>query len=126
MGAELQEHIQADFQALRSFLLEEEASLLEQLRREQEEWEQALQRHLESVEGALRDVEQTVEVLQQAADARDHTVLVEVTTCAQLWLLFISLFVICLFSFILGLLPLWRLGQDRPGSWWERERRIRK
>lgn len=78
VGAELQERIQADFQALHSFLLEEEASLLEQLRREQEEWEQTLQRHLEAVNSALRDVEQKVGALQQAADARDHTVLVEV------------------------------------------------
>ncbi|KAG5263726.1 hypothetical protein AALO_G00267920 [Alosa alosa] len=77
VGSELQERIQADFQALHGFLLEEEASLLEQLRREQEEWEQALQRHLEAVKGALRDAEQTVGALQQAMDTRDHSVLVE-------------------------------------------------
>ncbi|KAL2077804.1 hypothetical protein ACEWY4_027308 [Coilia grayii] len=81
MSVELQERIQADFQALHSFLQEEEASVLEQLRREQEEWERELQRHLEDLNGALQEVEQNVGTLQQAVDTKDATVLVEFQDC---------------------------------------------
>ncbi|XP_063045597.1 tripartite motif containing 105 [Engraulis encrasicolus] len=77
VSGELQTRIQTDFQALHSFLQEEEASLLEQLRLEREEWQQALQRHLQALEAALQEVEQNLAILQQAADIKDANVLLE-------------------------------------------------
>ncbi|XP_076878854.1 tripartite motif containing 105 isoform X2 [Brachyhypopomus gauderio] len=57
LGAELQDHIRSDFQALHHFLQMEELALLERLQRDQEELKQRLKRHLEVLQTAARKLE---------------------------------------------------------------------
>ncbi|KAK6299396.1 hypothetical protein J4Q44_G00309060 [Coregonus suidteri] len=77
IGSELQARVQGEFQALQAFLAEEEACVLEQLRREQEEAVEQLQRHLEAVREAVRRLEHSMRVLQEAATTTHQTGLVE-------------------------------------------------
>ncbi|KAM6977832.1 tripartite motif containing 105 [Aplochiton taeniatus] len=77
-GAELQARVQGEFQALQQFLQEEEACVLEQLRRDQEEAVELLQRHLEASKEAVKELEQNMKVLQEMSAAADHTVVTEV------------------------------------------------
>ncbi|XP_041725943.1 tripartite motif containing 105 isoform X2 [Coregonus clupeaformis] len=77
IGSELQARVQGEFQALQAFLAEEEACVLEQLRREQEEAVEQLQRHLEAVREAVRRLEHSMRVLQEAATPTHQTGLVE-------------------------------------------------
>ncbi|KAG7464859.1 hypothetical protein MATL_G00170160 [Megalops atlanticus] len=77
VGAELWGRVQSEFQALRQFLQEEEASVLDQLRREQEAMLEEMGQHLERLQGAVKEAEERMRVLQQAADSTEHTVLVE-------------------------------------------------
>uniref|UniRef100_A0A671SH60 Zinc-binding protein A33-like n=1 Tax=Sinocyclocheilus anshuiensis TaxID=1608454 RepID=A0A671SH60_9TELE len=78
MGAELQGRVHSDFQALHHFLRVEEDAMLEELSREQEEMLQRLERHLEALQVAIRDVEQNINMLRQTASSTDQSVLVEV------------------------------------------------
>ncbi|XP_016330062.1 zinc-binding protein A33-like isoform X1 [Sinocyclocheilus anshuiensis] len=77
MGAELQGRVHSDFQALHHFLRVEEDAMLEELSREQEEMLQRLERHLEALQVAIRDVEQNINMLRQTASSTDQSVLVE-------------------------------------------------
>lgn len=78
MGAELQGRVHGDFQALHHFLQVEEEAMMEELKREQEELLQGLERHLEALQVAVRDVEQNINTLRQTASCADQSVLVEV------------------------------------------------
>ncbi|XP_036404184.1 tripartite motif containing 105 [Megalops cyprinoides] len=77
VGAELQGRVQSEFQALRQILLEEEASVLDQLQREQEGMLEEMGRHLERLRGAVKEAEESMRALQQAAESMEHTVLME-------------------------------------------------
>lgn len=78
IGAELQGRVHGDFQALHHFLRVEEEAMMEELKREQEELLQGLERHLEALQVAIRDVEQNINTLRQTASCADQSVLVEV------------------------------------------------
>lgn len=78
IGAELQGRVHGDFQALHHFLRVEEEAMMEELKREQEELLQGLERHLEALQVAVRDVEQNINTLRQTASCADQSVLVEV------------------------------------------------
>lgn len=52
--------------------------MMEQLKREQEEMLQGLERHLEALQVAIRDVEKNINILRQTAGNTDQSVLVEV------------------------------------------------
>ncbi|XP_064182548.1 tripartite motif containing 105 [Anguilla rostrata] len=77
VGAELQARVQAEFQALRELLQQEEQEVLGELRREQEELLERAERRLEQLRAAVREAEESVRVLQQAADAVETSVLLE-------------------------------------------------
>ncbi|ROK80928.1 Nuclear factor 7, ovary [Anabarilius grahami] len=77
IGAELQGRVHGDFQALHHFLQVEEEAMMEELKREQEELLQGLERHLEALQVAVRDVEQNINTLRQTASCADQSVLVE-------------------------------------------------
>ncbi|XP_044219580.1 tripartite motif containing 105 [Thunnus albacares] len=75
--ADLQARVQGEFRALHQILHDEEACMLEQLRREQEAELEKVQRHLEATEQAVRDLEENMTALQQACTANENTVLIE-------------------------------------------------
>ncbi|KAJ8247152.1 hypothetical protein GJAV_G00259340 [Gymnothorax javanicus] len=77
VSTELQEEVQSEFSALRELLRVEEEEVLERLRREQEELMEQASRRLELLRAAVREAEESVRVLQQAAEAADNSVLVE-------------------------------------------------
>lgn len=77
IGAELQGRVHSDFQALHNFLRVEEETMMEDLRRDQEEMLQGLERHLEVLQVAIRDVEQNINTLRQTANSADQSVLIE-------------------------------------------------
>lgn len=52
--------------------------MMEELRREQEEMLLGLERHLEALQVAMRDVEQNINTLRQTASSTEQSVLVEV------------------------------------------------
>ncbi|MCI4379744.1 hypothetical protein PGIGA_G00231950 [Pangasianodon gigas] len=66
VGAELKERVRCDFQALHHFLQVEEAAMLDQLRRDQMELEHSLERHLEALHTAVRELEQAMGSVQIA------------------------------------------------------------
>lgn len=70
--------IQGEFQALRAFLAEEEACVLERLRREQEAALEQLQRHLEVVREAVSQLDHSMRLLHEAATTTHQAGLVEV------------------------------------------------
>uniref|UniRef100_A0A4W5N8S1 Tripartite motif containing 105 n=1 Tax=Hucho hucho TaxID=62062 RepID=A0A4W5N8S1_9TELE len=78
IGSELQVRIQGEFQALQAFLAEEEACVLERLRREQEAALEQLQRHLEAVREAVSQLDHSMRLLHEAATSTHQTGLVEV------------------------------------------------
>ncbi|XP_076594436.1 tripartite motif containing 105 isoform X2 [Chaetodon auriga] len=78
VGADLQARVKGEFRALHQILQDEEACVLEQLRREQEEELEKVQRHLEAVELAVRELEDNLRALQQASTATECVVLTEV------------------------------------------------
>lgn len=84
IGAELQSRVHSDFQALHNFLRVEEEHMMEELRREQEEMLLGLERHLEALQVAMRDVEQNINTLRQTASSTQQSVLVEVIDCFHL------------------------------------------
>ncbi|XP_070819588.1 tripartite motif containing 105 isoform X1 [Chaetodon trifascialis] len=77
VGADLQARVKGEFRALHQILQDEEACVLEQLRREQEEELEKVQRHLEAVELAVRELEDNLRVLKQASAATESVVLTE-------------------------------------------------
>ncbi|XP_057205862.1 tripartite motif containing 105 [Triplophysa rosa] len=77
VGAELQSRVHSDFQALHNFLQAEEENMMEELRREQEEMLLGLERHLEALQVAMRDVEQNINTLRQTASSTQQSVLLE-------------------------------------------------
>ena len=79
MGAGLQARVQGEFRALQQFLQEEEACVLEQMRREEREVTDKLQRHLEDSREAVKELEQNIRALQQAFAASENTTLTEVS-----------------------------------------------
>ena len=79
VGAELQARVQGEFRALQQFLQEEEACVLEQMRREQREVTDKLQRHLEDSREAVKELEQNIRALQQAFAASENTTPTEVS-----------------------------------------------
>lgn len=58
--------------------------MMEELKREQEEMLLGLERHLETLQVAMRDVEQNINTLQQTASSIQQSVLVEVIDCFHL------------------------------------------
>lgn len=77
-GADLQARVKGEFQALHQILQNEETCMLEQLRREQEEELEKVQRHLEAVKLAVRELEDNMRVLKQASANTESVVLTEV------------------------------------------------
>ncbi|XP_051276566.1 tripartite motif containing 105 [Dicentrarchus labrax] len=77
VGADLQARVKGDFRALHQILHDEETCVLEQLRREQEEELEKVQRHLEAIELVVRELEDNMRVLQQASADTESVVLTE-------------------------------------------------
>ncbi|XP_053180242.1 tripartite motif containing 105 isoform X2 [Scomber japonicus] len=77
VGTELQAHVKGEFQALHQILHDQETCMLEQIRREQEEELEKVQRHLEATERAVRELEENMTALQQACAVNENTVLIE-------------------------------------------------
>ncbi|XP_066505320.1 tripartite motif containing 105 [Hoplias malabaricus] len=77
VGAELRDRVHGDFQALHHFLQVEEAALLERLRRDQELLEQGVERHLEALHAAVRELEENVKTMEQTVSTVSCTALVE-------------------------------------------------
>lgn len=78
VAADLQARIKGDFSALHQILLEEEACLLEQLKREQAEELEKVQRHRDAAELGLRELENNLRILQKARTAADSEIMTEV------------------------------------------------
>ncbi|CAM9300019.1 unnamed protein product [Lampetra planeri] len=78
VGADLQARVTGEIRALHQILQEEETCLLEQLRREQEEELEKVQRHLEVLERGIRELEENLVVLRQACAATETSALIEV------------------------------------------------
>lgn len=78
MGEDLQARIKGEFRALHQILHDEENCVLEQLRKEQQEELEKVQRHLEAAELAMRELEENIRVLQKANAATENVVLTEV------------------------------------------------
>ena len=77
-GTDLQTRVKGEFRALYQILHDEETCALEQLRREQEEELEKVQRHLEATEMAVRELEDNMRALQQASAATESIILTEV------------------------------------------------
>ncbi|XP_029297245.1 tripartite motif containing 105 isoform X2 [Cottoperca gobio] len=87
VGADLQTRVKGEFGALHQILHDEETCALEQLRREQEEELEKVQRHLEVMELAVRELEDNMRVLQQASTDTDNIILTElpqIRPCVQM------------------------------------------
>lgn len=78
VGEDLQARVKGEFRALHQILHDQETCLLEQLRTEQQEELDKVQRHLEAAETAVRELEENVRVLQKAAATAESAVLTEV------------------------------------------------
>lgn len=76
--ADLQARIKGDFRALHQILHDEEARLLQRLKKEQVEELEKVQRHLEAAELGQRELEDNLRVLQQASAAADSVIVTEV------------------------------------------------
>ncbi|TKS72525.1 Zinc-binding protein A33 [Collichthys lucidus] len=82
-GADLQARVKGEFQALHQILQNEETCMLEQLRREQEEELEKVQRHLEAVKLAVRELEDNMRALKQASANTESVVLTELPQLRQ-------------------------------------------
>lgn len=78
MTADLQARIKGDFRALHQILQDEEACLLERLKKEEEEELQTVRRHLEAAELGLRELEDNLRALERAGAAAEGEVVTEV------------------------------------------------
>ncbi|KAG7241876.1 hypothetical protein INR49_024846, partial [Caranx melampygus] len=76
-GADLQARVKSEFRVLHQILDDEETCVLEQLRREQEEELEKVERHLEAVKLAVRDLEENIRTIQQASTATENIPLTE-------------------------------------------------
>ncbi|XP_054890695.1 tripartite motif containing 105 [Poeciliopsis prolifica] len=81
VGADLQGCVKSEFRALHQILLEEENHMLDQLRREEAEELEKVQRHLEATELAMRELENNIKLLQQSNMAL--TEFPELRPCAE-------------------------------------------
>ncbi|XP_069553060.1 tripartite motif containing 105 [Brachyistius frenatus] len=82
--ADLQARVKGEFRALHQILHDEETGLLEQLKREQEEELEKVQRHLEASELAVRQLEDNMRALGSAApDNIILTKLPQIRPCVQ-------------------------------------------
>lgn len=77
-GADLQARISGEFRALHQILHDEESAVLEQLRKEQQEELEKVQRHLQAAELAVRDLEDNIRALQRASADTENVVVTEV------------------------------------------------
>lgn len=84
VGTDLQARVKGEFRALHQILHDEETCVLEQLRREQEEELERVQRHLEATELAVRELEENMRALQQASADTENVVLTEVRSLGQI------------------------------------------
>lgn len=87
MGADLKERVCRDFHALHDFLQKEEAAMLHQLRRDQTELEHSLEHQLDALHTAVRELEQTMSLLQTATGTIGNMPLVEVKVSCLLLIL---------------------------------------
>lgn len=78
VAADLQARIKGDFRALHQFLHDEEAFLLEQLKKEQMEELEKVQRHLDAAEQGLGELEDNLRVLQKANTEAGSEIIPEV------------------------------------------------
>ncbi|XP_028271529.1 tripartite motif containing 105 [Parambassis ranga] len=74
---DLQARVKGEFRALYQTLHDEETCMLEQLRREEEEELGKVQRHLEAMDVAVKELEDNIRVLQQASAGTENMVLTE-------------------------------------------------
>ena len=72
--------VKGEFRALHQILHDEETCMLEQLKREEEEELEKVQRHHEAIELAVRELDENIRALQQAGAAAENIVLTEVRT----------------------------------------------
>ncbi len=79
VGEDLQARVKGEFRALYQILKDEETYMLEQLRREQEEELERVQRHQQAIELSLKELEDNMKVLQQASTAMESVGLTEVS-----------------------------------------------
>lgn len=77
VGADLHAHVKGEFRALHQILHDEETCMLEQMRREQQEELEEIQRHLEATQAAVRELEENMRALQQASAPTENMVLTE-------------------------------------------------
>ncbi|KAF3693746.1 Nuclear factor 7, ovary [Channa argus] len=77
VGADLQARVKGEFRGLYQILHDEETCMLEQLRREQGEELEKVQRHMEDIKLALRQLEENMRMLQQARATTENIVLTE-------------------------------------------------
>lgn len=75
--AELQRKVQGEFQLLHQMIQDEEASVLEQLKREETELLSQLGTHLQQLREAVREAEESMGVLQRTMDSMEHSIVVE-------------------------------------------------
>ncbi|XP_033948944.1 LOW QUALITY PROTEIN: tripartite motif containing 105 [Pseudochaenichthys georgianus] len=86
VGADLQARVKGEFAALHQILQDEEVCMLEQLRREQGEEVERVQRHMEAMELAVRQLEENMRVLHQASADNENIVLTQlpqIKPCVQ-------------------------------------------
>lgn len=86
MKTDLQARVKGEFRALYQTLHDEEICMLEQLMREEEEELGKVQRHLEAMEVAVKELEDNIQVLQQASAGTENIVLTEVRALSQIWM----------------------------------------
>lgn len=83
VGADLQARISGEFRALHQILHDEESMVLEQLRKEQQEELEKVQRHLEAAELAMRDLEDNIRALERASVDTENVVVTEVRSLSK-------------------------------------------
>ncbi|XP_029368961.1 tripartite motif containing 105 [Echeneis naucrates] len=76
-GADLQARVTSEFRALHQILDQEETCMLEQLKREQVDELEKVERHLEAVELAKREIEENIRIFQQASTTNENIILTE-------------------------------------------------
>ncbi|KAI4819078.1 hypothetical protein KUCAC02_004358 [Chaenocephalus aceratus] len=85
VGADLQARVKGEFAALHQILQDEEVCMLEQLRREQGEEVERVQRHMEAMELAVRQLEENMRVLHQASADNENIVLTQYITWRKMF-----------------------------------------
>lgn len=80
VSAELQDRVKGEFRFLHQILHDEETYTLEQLKREQDEELEKVQRHLEAIKLVVGELEENMGKLQQASASTENGVLTEVSS----------------------------------------------